>query len=152
MLNHAQKVFEGNNYDVYKRGRKYINIDKDDDSVLYKFDFKSKSYLEYDLDELNDDGKYSKDEINIVRFFVDNLDLFNFYRKTIGDDNLLYDDSDFYDIPGDYKKIVPAVSFITDNLSNTSNVFILSKDNFDLVKNYNTVRNSITYLIIDKSV
>ena len=156
----AQKVFENNNWIVYvpktyeascklgrgtswctattennnyykqytRKGKLYININKKDPSEKYQFHFETLSYMDSD-----------DEPIDIIDFFVENADLFNFYKTIIGDDAL-------------YKKwkIIPTVSFILDNASDT---FIYSKDNAESFQQYGTwLSSTLKHLIIDKSV
>ena len=157
----AQKVFENNNWVVYipktyeascklgrgtnwctattendnyykeytKKGKLYININKNDPSKKYQFHFRTKSYMD------------SKDNpINIVEFFVENLDLFNFYKTIISNNALSANGA----------KIISAVSFLMENPSGT---FTYSKDTAEAFKKYNAwLRNAVKHLIVDKSV
>ena len=110
-------------------GKLYININKKDPSEKYQFHFETRSYMDSD-----------DEPINIVDFFIENVDLFNFYKTIIGDDAL-------------YKKwkIIPTVSFLIENSSDT---FIYSKDNAKSFKKYSVWlrRRTLKHLIIDKSV
>ena len=122
---------ESDNY--YKRytneGKLYININKKDPSEKYQFHFETQSYMD------SDDSP-----IDIIDFFVENVDLFNFYKTIIGNDAT----------DGDNNKIIPAVSFLIENSSDT---FIYSKDNAELFEKYGTwLSSTLKHLIIDKSV
>ena len=157
----AQKVFENNNWIVYvpktyeascklgrgtswctattennnyykqytRKGKLYININKKDPSEKYQFHFETRSYMDSD-----------DEPIDIIDFFVENADLFNFYKTIIGNNALSAKGAE----------IIPAVSFILDNASDT---FIYSKDNAESFQQYGTwLSSTLKHLIIDKSV
>ena len=110
-------------------GKLYININKNDPSEKYQFHFETESYMD------SDDSP-----IDIIDFFVENVDLFNFYKTIIGNNAL----------SAKGVEIIPAVSFLKENPSDT---LIYSKDNAKAFQKYGTLLSStLKHLIIDKSV
>ena len=111
------------------KGNLYININKNNPSEKYQFHFESKSYM----DEKDD-------PINIINFFVNNPDLFKFYKTVISDEA----ESE------NGWRIIPTVSFSLDNQSDT---FIYSKDSAESFEKYGVfLRRKLKHLIIDKSI
>ena len=112
-----------------RKGKLYINIDKNDTSEKYQFHFETKSYM------------YSDDEpIDIIDFFIENVDLFNFYKTIIGNNALSANDA----------KIIPTVSYL---IKNPSDTFIYSKDTADIFEQgHGEFSERLKHLIIDKSI
>jgi hypothetical protein len=110
-------------------GKLYININKKNSEEKYQFHFESKSFMD-EQDE----------SIDIINFFVDNPNLFDFYKNIINSD---IQTEDGYEI-------VPTASFILDNPSDT---FIYQKDNAKLFDTYGVwLSERIKHLIIDNSI